>query len=81
MKKIHSALLLFFLLCGSVATIYAQATIEPRDKNAVSAYRLAISTYNHAEQIFNGTTTYILTDTSITVKRRFLLSESEEVVF
>ena len=43
--------------------------------------KVAFTMYNHAERIFNGITTYVLTDSLIEVKKQYLGDKKSKVVY
>lgn len=49
--------------------------------NDVAKFRLTISTYNNAEKIFNGTTTYVLTESSIKVVKTSELDTISDTIY
>ncbi len=70
-----------FLICGSFAAGCVQPASKVKANENLSAFRLIITTYNHAERINDGTSIYIVTDSSITVKKRYMLSEKDTTLF
>jgi hypothetical protein len=74
----------FFLLlisCFYGWSDNAQAQqITPAKDNAYP-FSLSFSTFNHAERIFDGTTTYHLNNRQLTVKKRFFLSAIDTILF
>ena len=45
-----------------------------------SNFSLSISTYNHAEQIFKGITTYNLTNDTLTIRKAFIFSDKDTIL-
>lgn len=45
------------------------------------SFRISFSTFNHAERIFNGTTTYILTESSIKVTKTYFGDTTSKTVY
>lgn len=43
-------------------------------------FSLSLSTYNHAEQIFNGRTTYIIKNNMLTIRRSYMFSKNDTVL-
>ena len=48
---------------------------------SIPKLKIAFTTYNHAERIFNGVTTYILTDSLIEVKKKYFGDKKSKVVY
>lgn len=46
-----------------------------------SAFKISFTTFNHAQRLYNGITTYILTASSIKVKKVFLGDTTSKTVF
>ena len=59
---------IFILLCS--ASAFGQDS---------SAFKLTLTTFNHAERIFDGTTTFILTPSSLTVTKTYLENQTKTV--
>jgi len=66
-------LTLLFLTCG-------QNSAENKSVETESRFSLTISTYNHAEQIFNGTLSYELTGNFLTISSRALFSVKDTIL-
>jgi len=60
--------------CGQDATLKETAKSN-------SNFSLSITTYNHAEQIFNGITTYSLTKDTLTIHKKFMFSDKDTILF
>jgi len=54
-----------------------QDTVSNKSK---SNFSLSISTYNHAEQIYNGITTYNLTNDTLTIRKTFMFSDKDTIL-
>ena len=76
MTKTKYMLTVLILTCGLFA--FGQ---DPKTKDTKSKFSLSISTYNHAEQMFNGVTTYNLTDSLLTVRESSMWSELDTLLF
>jgi hypothetical protein len=50
-------------------------------QNQIDKFSISFSTFNHAERIFAGTTTYLLTETSIKVKKTYLGETSSKTIY
>src|SRR5690348_4681337 len=50
-------------------------------EDSIPNFRLTLSTFNHAERIFNGTTTYLLTESSIKVTRTFFGDTTSKSIY
>lgn len=61
-------LTLLFLISGFFVS--GQNNTESKNEITESNFTLTISTYNHAELIFNGTLSYKLTENTLTINRR-----------
>lgn len=79
MTKTTYTLTIFILTCGLLA--FGQDNAAKRPKESKSKFSLSISTYNHAEQMFNGVTTYNLTDSLLTVRESSMWSELDTLLF
>ena len=79
MTKTTYILTIFILTCGLLA--FGQDNAAKRPKESKSKFSLSISTYNHAEQMFNGVTTYNLTDSLLTVRESSMCSELDTLLF
>ncbi len=73
-----SLLLLISCFYGWTGNAQVQK-INPATDNADS-FSLSFSTFNHAERIFDGTTTYHLNNRQLTVKKRFFLSAIDTIL-
>jgi hypothetical protein len=71
-------LTLLFLTYGLFAC--GQNNAENKSVKTESKFSLTISTYNHAEQIFNGTLTYKLTKNILTISRRTMFSDKDTIL-
>ena len=49
--------------------------------NTKSNFSLSITTYNHAEQIFDGKTTYSLIKDTLTIHKIFVFSDQDSILF
>ncbi|MEK0439464.1 MAG: hypothetical protein RLZZ504_380 [Bacteroidota bacterium] len=78
MKTIFS-LTIFFLTCGFFSCCRNAISNERISGN--SNFSISISAYNHAEQIFNGKTTYKLTANTLTILKSFLYSDKDSILF
>jgi len=74
-----SLLLIISCSFGWSDNVQAQK-INPATDNA-DPFSLSFSTFNHAERIFDGTTTYHLNNRQLTVKKRFFLSAIDTILF
>ncbi len=72
MTKISLLVLNFFIIISG----YSLAQ-QKKD----TSFSLTFSTYNHAERIFNGTTTYKLTSTEIIVSNRAIFSQKDTILY
>ena len=54
---------------------------DSKTKETKSKFSLSISTYNHADQMFNGVTTYNLTDSLLTVQKSSMWSDMDTLLF
>ena len=69
---------LFFLT--TCLFLFGQDNVLKEPTNSLSKFSLSISTFNHAEQIYNGVTTYDLTNDSLIIRKNFLNSEKETIL-
>ncbi len=70
-------LLIFtFGLCSCVNSLSKKE--GQKDK---STFWLSISTFNHAERLYSGTLSYVLSNDSLTIKRTQLFSDSTTLLF
>jgi hypothetical protein len=60
--------------------LFSQNNVLNEPINSTSKFSLSISTFNHAEQIYNGITTYELTNDSLIIRKNFLNSEKESIL-
>lgn len=68
-------LTILILTCGLL--VYGQNLTTHKPIKTKSNFLLTISTYNHAERIFNGTLTYKLDDSILTISRRAMFSNKD----
>lgn len=54
---------------------------DPKTKETRSKFSLSISTYNHAEQMFSGVTTYYLTDSLLSIRKSSMWSNMDTLLF
>ena len=52
-----------------------------KSTSKISTFRLSFSFYNHAERIFNGTTIYLLTESSIKVKKLYWAQDKSKIIY
>jgi len=76
MTKRTYILTILILTCALFA--YGQDTVT---KEAKSKFSLSISTYNHADQVFNGVTTYTLNDNLLSVRKSSMWSDKDTLLF
>jgi hypothetical protein len=50
-------------------------------QDSIKTFNLIFTTYNHAERIINGTTSYVLTDSSIKVTKTFLGERKDKTFY
>jgi len=50
-------------------------------QDSTRAFRLTFTTFNHAERIFNGTTSYVLTNFSIKIRKTFFGETKGKTVY
>jgi hypothetical protein len=74
MKVISTCIVLFF---ASIAFVYGQY----KGKNAKIKFSLSFSTFNHAHRLFDGTTTFELTESAIKVKKTFLGDTKSKTIY
>jgi len=60
--------------------MYSQIALKEPLKTK-SNFSLSITTYNHAEQIFDGITTYSLTKDTLTIHKTFMFSDQDSILF
>ncbi len=77
--KLTYILTIVLLICGSFTGGQILFTNELKSSN--SKYSLTISTYNHAERIFEGILTYKLEENVLTISRRTIFSNEERTLF
>lgn len=71
---------ILFFAWASVA--FAQTEMANKIGNKKnSAIRMSFTTYNHAERIYDGVSTYILTNSSVIVKKRFLFGKKSKTIY
>lgn len=78
--KILAALI--FLSFYSVA--FGQNQLDKNilvNKDSIDKFSISFSTFNHAERIFNGTTTYLLTESSIKVTKTYFGDTKSKTVY
>lgn len=76
MTPILTMLILSF---GLIA--FGQNKTENKYVDSDSKFLLIISTFNHAQKIYEGTLTYILTDNNLSIERRPMFSEKDTTLF
>src|SRR5665647_2972534 len=70
-----------------ISTLFASITVGQskisvdQPKNPASAFKLSLTTFNHATLLFKGTTTYLLTDKSIKIIKTSFGEKKGTVVF
>lgn len=79
MKILGFPIFLFFVSVAFGQNQSANGNIVSKD--SIAKFRLSFSTFNHAERIFNGTTTYLLTETSIKVTKTFFGETKSKTVY
>ena len=62
-----------FITCG-------QSTTSKLPIKTISNFSLSITTYNHAEQLFKGTTTYYLKNDTLKIHRSFMFSDKDTIL-
>jgi len=77
-KKKKYIFILLFLTCGLL--VFGQDNVSKEPKNSLSKFSLSISTFNHAEQLYKGITTYNLTNDSLIIRKTFLFSNKETIL-
>jgi len=78
MTKRTYILIVLILTLGLFACGQDTASKEP--KKSKSKFSLSITTYNHAEQIFNGITTYNIKKDTLIIRRTFMFSDKDTVL-
>jgi hypothetical protein len=58
--------------------LYWSATFGQKQ---LDKFSISFSTFNHAERIFDGTTTYLLTETSIKVKKTYFGDTTSKTIY
>ena len=76
-----SATILFFLLASTTFGQHEPSKEKIAYKDSIYTFKLTFSTFNHAELIFEGAATYQLTESSISIKKKFFLDTSDKVVY
>jgi hypothetical protein len=79
MKILVAFIFLLFATVLSGQTQLVKDNIVSKD--SVIKFKLSFSTFNHAERIFNGTTTYLLTDSVIKVTKTFFGDTTSKTVY
>src|SRR5487761_2768707 len=70
-----------------ISTLFATVTIGQtktsvdQKKSLLSAFKLSLTTFNHATLLFKGTTTYVLTDNSIKIIKTSFGEKKGTIVF
>lgn len=72
-------LTILILICGLISCGQNNALQEAIENK--SNFSLSITTYNHAEQIFNGITTYDLKNDTLKIHRSFMFSNKDTMLF
>jgi hypothetical protein len=71
-------LTILILTCGLISCEQNTASQEPIKSK--SNFSLSITTYNHAEQLFNGITTYDLKNDTFKIHRSFMFSDKDTIL-
>ena len=59
---------------------YGQNAVLKEPTKTKSNFSLSITTYNHAEQIFDGITTYSLTKDTLTIHKTYMFSDKDTIL-
>lgn len=57
------------------------ATRQQSNREGLNKFTLILTTYNHAERLFKGITTFELADHSLKVRRRHMFSDKDTLLF
>jgi hypothetical protein len=78
--KISGVLILLFF----VSVAFGQSQSDKDNfvsKDSVNKFSISFSTFNHAERIFNGTTRYLLTESTIKVTKTFFGDSKSKIIY
>ncbi len=78
MKMLSVCFVLFFT---SFAFGQSQSGKDNISKDSIGKFRLSFSTFNYAARVYSGTTTYILTESSLKVTKAFFGSTKRKTIY
>lgn len=64
-----------------ILIVFIISSLVSLGQDSTKAFKLTFTTFNHAQRIYNGTTSYILTNSSIKVTKTFLGETKGETVY